>query len=199
MSATLEDLRGALADAADTVVAPSPDATRSTVHRRHRATATRRRRSGVAALTLVAVAAAGGALGSRGPEHRSAPVLPAVRTVTDGSFATYQDGLRLVQVDEVPVTDALVLTPLALPRPAAGGVWAEVQLPRATRPGPTVRGRTPSPSRPATGSEAGRPCWRAHRGARPRRSTLPPRSSKPATSAGRCRSPSRRAPRHRAR
>ena len=51
MSATLDDLRGALADAADTVVAPSPDATVDGA-RRHRATATRRRRSGVAALAL---------------------------------------------------------------------------------------------------------------------------------------------------
>ena len=128
MSATLDDLRGALADAADRVVAPSPDATVDGA-RQHRAAAARRRRSGVAALTLVAVAAVGGALGSRGPEHRSAPVLPAVRTVTDSSFATYQDGLRLVQVNEVPVTDALVLTPLTLPRPAAGGLWAEVHCP----------------------------------------------------------------------
>ena len=102
---------------------------RSTVHRRHRAAATRRRRSGVAALTLVAVAAAGGALGSRGPEHRSAPVLPAVRTVTDGSFPTYRTASGWSRWTRCRSGRARPHPPLTLPRPAAGGVWAEVHCP----------------------------------------------------------------------
>jgi hypothetical protein len=72
MSHTLDDLRGALAEAVDGVAGPTPEATLEGTGQ-HRAAASRRRRTGVAALT-VAVLAAGGALATRGPEHRAGPV-----------------------------------------------------------------------------------------------------------------------------
>ena len=127
MSHTLDDLRGALAEAVDGVAGPTPEATLEGTGR-HRAAASRRRRTGVAALT-VAVLAAGGALATRAPEHRAGPVQPAVRTVTDGSFPTYRDGLHLVRVYDVPVGSAAQRRPLAVPAGMDGDVWVQVQCP----------------------------------------------------------------------
>ena len=127
MSHTLDDLRGALAEAVDGVAGPTPEATLEGTSQ-HRAAASRRRRTGVAALT-VAVLAAGGALATRGPEHRAGPVRPAVRTVTDGSFPTYRDGLRLVRVYDVPVGSSAQRRPLAVPPGVDGDVWVQIQCP----------------------------------------------------------------------
>ena len=108
----------------------------------------------MAALT-VAVLAAGGALATRVPEHRAGPVRPAVRTVTDGSFPTYRDGLRLVRVYDVPVGPPAQRRPLAVPPGMDGDVWVQIQCPEV--PGVSFTGLSVGSRRSGPGAVSGIP------------------------------------------